>query len=106
MYEELPVTLLGRLAIDARWRGYALGPMLLAKAFEKILAAAQQVASIGVVVDPVNERIAHWYQQMGFLALHTLPGAEEVASEPVPQLPGRLYLPMKGVKQLVEAASG
>ena len=75
-------------------------------AFEKILTAAQQVASIGVVVDPVNDHIARWYQQMGFLALHALPEAPETGANPVHQPTGRLYLPMKGVKQIVDAATG
>jgi len=52
-YHALPVTLLGRLAIDTKFKGQGLGGILLTDALKRSFAVAgESIGSIGVVVDP------------------------------------------------------
>ncbi|NBT56274.1 MAG: N-acetyltransferase [Betaproteobacteria bacterium] len=83
---HLPVTLLGRLAIDQACRGQGLGQFLLLDALYRSLQAAASIAAMAVVVDAKDATAAAFYQRYGFVQLS--------ASE------GRLFLPMKTVAAL------
>ena len=85
-YPNLPVTLLGRLAVEQRCKGKGLGALLLVHALQNSLAAAAQIAAIAVVVDAKDEAAAAFYRRFGFIALQ----AE----------PARLFLPLKTVAKL------
>jgi len=85
-YPHLPVTLLGRLAIDQPCKGQGLGQFLLMDALYKSLQAATAIAAMAVVVDAKDEAATAFYQRYGFLPLSTVEG--------------RLFLPMKAVASL------
>lgn len=85
-YTALPVTLLGRLAIDVKFKGQGLGGILLIDALKRSFSvAAQSLGSIGVVVDPLDEDAVAFYKKFGFILL---PDS------------GKMFLPMADVAQL------
>ncbi|MCC3409193.1 MAG: GNAT family N-acetyltransferase [Microcoleus sp. PH2017_10_PVI_O_A] len=90
-YPALPATLLGRLAVDNNQKGRGFGELLLIDALKKSLDASQQVASLAVIVDALNEKAASFYKKYGFIAFN-----EE---------PMKLYLPMKSIEELLSSLS-
>lgn len=69
-YKSLPVTLLGRLAIDEKFKGQGLGSILLIDALKRSFSVANQsLGSIGVVVDPLDEGALTFYKKFGFILL-------------------------------------
>ena len=63
---EIPAVLLARLALSEGLRGAGLGAVLLADALERVVEATQTVAARLVVVDALHERVAHFYESLGF----------------------------------------
>ncbi len=52
-YDALPVTLLGRLAVDIKFKGQGLGAIILIDALKRSYElASTSLGSLGVVVDP------------------------------------------------------
>jgi len=86
-YPQLPVTLLGRLAVDQSTKGQGLGEHLLLDALQRSLTHADQIAAMAVVVDAKDESAAAFYRHYGFLNLH----AQQ----------SRLFVPMRLVAQLL-----
>lgn len=85
-YEALPVTLLGRLAIDEKFKGQGLGGIILLDALKRSYEiASKSLGSIGVVVNPLDNDAASFYQKFGFVSL---PDS------------GKMYLPMSDIAQL------
>lgn len=85
-YKALPVTLLGRLAVDSKFKGQGLGSILLIDALRRSLSVAtESLGSIGVVVDPLDEDAIAFYKKFGFILL---PNS------------GKMFLPMADVAQL------
>ncbi|MBX3567744.1 MAG: GNAT family N-acetyltransferase [Rhizobiaceae bacterium] len=66
-YPEAPVTLLGRLAVDTRFKGKGLGQALLFDALRRTLEAAP--ASFAMVVDAKDEEAAAFYRKHRFVPL-------------------------------------
>ena len=85
-YPQLPVTLLGRLAVDQSQRGKGLGEFLLMDALHRSLDAAAESAAMAVIVDAKDAAAEAFYQHFGFITLQ--------------QRPTRLFLPMKTVASL------
>jgi len=85
-YPQLPVSLLGRLAVDQAQKGKGLGEFLLMDALHRCLDAAAEIAAMAVIVDAKDEGAAAFYARYGFL--------------PLQQQPARLFLPMKIVAEL------
>jgi len=85
-YGQLPVTLLGRLAVDCRARGLGVGEFLLVDALRRSLEAAQQIAAMAVVVDAKDERAESFYRDFDF--------------PPFQRTPLRLFLPMAQIAKL------
>jgi GNAT superfamily N-acetyltransferase len=85
-YPQLPVTLLGRLAVDQSAKGQGLGEHLLMDALFRSLTHAEQIAAMAVVVDAKDEPAASFYRHFGFLTLQAQPS--------------RLFLPMQLVARL------
>jgi len=75
----VPVALIGRLAVDAEFRGKGLGSILLADACQKVANASTMLAVAGIVVDAKDAASASFYQHFGFM--------------PLPGQPARLLLP-------------
>lgn len=67
---QIPAVLLGRLALSESLRGHRLGAVLVADALERIIDATQTVAARLVVVDALHERVAQFYESLGF---HRIP---------------------------------
>lgn len=67
--DPLPVTLLGRLAVDRAYHGQRHGPSLLQFALKTALHAANSVGSIGVITHPINDSVRAFYARWGFIDL-------------------------------------
>ena len=85
-YPQLPVTLLGRLAVDQGQKGKGLGEFLLMDALHRSLDAADRIAAMAVVVDAKDAAAEAFYKHFDF--------------RPLQQQPTRLFLPMKIVAGL------
>ena len=84
-YQDLPVTLLGRLAVDNKCKGQKLGSLLLLDALRRSYDASSSIGSMAVIVDPIDEEAAGFYTRFGFILL---PDS------------GRMFLPMATIEQL------
>jgi GNAT superfamily N-acetyltransferase len=67
MPEQVPLLLIGRLAVDAQWRGRGLGSALLADVLRRCLAASEIAGVRGVVTHAIDEAAAEFYQRHGFV---------------------------------------
>jgi predicted GNAT family N-acyltransferase len=85
-YPQLPVTLLGRLAVNQSHKGNGLGELLLMDALHRVLAAAVEIAAMAVIVDTKDAAAEAFYKHFGFI--------------PLQAQPARLFLPMKTVASL------
>ncbi len=85
--QGVPVTLLGRLAVDAQHQGKGLGEFLLMDALARSLKGSEDVASMAVVVDAIDDRARAFYEHFELIAL--------------PDQPRRLFLPMHAVAMLL-----
>jgi predicted GNAT family N-acyltransferase len=63
---EIPAVLLARLALATSLRGQGLGEVLVVDALGRIVDATQTVAARLVVVDALHERVAQFYEALGF----------------------------------------
>jgi GNAT superfamily N-acetyltransferase len=63
---EIPAVLLARLALSESLRGQGLGAVLVADALQRVVDATQTVAARVVVVDALHERVARFYEGLGF----------------------------------------
>ena len=87
-YPQLPVTLLGRTAVDQSMKGRGIAQFLLKDALRRSLEAAASIAAMAVVVDARDDAAAAFYRHFSFLPLH--------------EQPRRLFLPMKTVTGLFD----
>jgi GNAT superfamily N-acetyltransferase len=67
MPEEVPLLLIGRLAVDAEWRGRGVGSALLIDALRRCLAASEIAGARGVVAHAVDDAAADFYERHGFV---------------------------------------
>ncbi len=85
-YYDLPVTLLGRLAVDTKFKGQGIGKLLLIDALRRCYETSiSSVASMAIIVDPIDEDATAFYSKYGFI---NLPDS------------GRMFLSMSTVEQL------
>jgi GNAT superfamily N-acetyltransferase len=63
-YPVLPATLLGRLAVDARFTGQGMGGLLLLNAMRRTLHTG--IGSLAIVVDALDGRAATFYERFEF----------------------------------------
>lgn len=68
-YNDLPATLLGRLAVDNNFRGQGFGELMLMDALHRSLDVSTQVGSMAVIVDPIDADAVSFYQKFGFISL-------------------------------------
>ena len=83
---QIPIMLLGRLAVDLQAQGRGIGQMLLMHALHHALYFSAHVGVYAVVVDALNEQAVKFYRQYGF--------------HPLPSHPYRLYLSMREIAKL------
>lgn len=67
MPDEVPLLLIGRLAVGAAWRGRGLGSALLADALRRCLATSEIAYVRGVVAHAIDEEAARFYENHGFV---------------------------------------
>ncbi len=85
-YQALPVTLLGRLANDEKFKGQGLGGILLLDALKRSYQiASRSLGSIAVIVDPLDIEALAFYEKFGFV---NLPDSE------------KMFMPMADIAQL------
>lgn len=84
-YSEIPVMIIGRLAIHSDYQGNNLGRILLIDALKRIIEISALAGSHAVIVDPINDA-QRFYGKFGFIPLKD--------SE-------RMYLPLKTVIDLL-----
>lgn len=66
-YPHFPVILLGRLAVDQKYKGKSYGKLLLIDALKKsVLVSKTQVGSMALIVDPIDEEAENFYMKYGF----------------------------------------
>ncbi|TIS57183.1 MAG: GNAT family N-acetyltransferase [Mesorhizobium sp.] len=83
-YPLIPATLLGRLAVDRRYRGQGHGRYLLADALSRCVRS--EIASFAIIVDAKDEAASRFYQRESFL--------------PFPDQPMRLFRSMADIAEL------
>jgi len=86
-YKAIPATLLGRLAVDKRYHGQALGKLLLIDALKRSSEMSEAIGSFAVVVDPLDPDAERFYKKYGFIKL---PDS------------GKMFLPMRTINQLFQ----
>lgn len=84
-YLNLPTILLGRLAVDEKYKGNDYGELILMDALNRCLEIAENLGILAVVVDPIDSKAGQFYYKYGFILL---PGT------------GKMFLPMKTVEEL------
>ncbi|MBI4904613.1 MAG: GNAT family N-acetyltransferase [Acidobacteria bacterium] len=88
-YPLIPATLLGRLAVSSAHQGQKLGRFLLTDALHRSWRNTTEVASVGVVVDALDERARAFYLHHEFI--------------PLLDHPNRLFLAMATVGRAFKA---
>lgn len=83
-YPDMPVILMGRLALDGRFKGQGLGELLLMDALRR--CARSEIAAMALVVDAKDEEAKRFYQHFDFL--------------PLQSKPMRLFLSMATIKKI------
>lgn len=64
--DPLPATLLGQLAVHKDYQRQGLGDALLLFALKAALRASQDVASLGVIIHPLDDHLRDYYRRRGF----------------------------------------
>jgi GNAT superfamily N-acetyltransferase len=82
-YPQLPVTLIGRLAVHEQLKGQGCGALLLMDALHRSLTHAADIAAMAVVVDAKDDAATAFYRHFSFV--------------PLQRDARRMYLPMKAV---------
>jgi GNAT superfamily N-acetyltransferase len=85
-YPLIPATLLGRLAVDIRYRGKGYGRFLLADALHRCVR--NEIASFAVIVDAKDGAARRFYERESFL--------------PLLDQPMKLYRPTAEIAKLFE----
>lgn len=85
-HDQIPATLIGRLARHLEQRGTGAGDLLLADALQRCLAVSTQAASWTVIVDAKSGAGTSFYKKWGF--------------QPFPSHPLKLFLPMATIEKL------
>ncbi|MBZ5705385.1 MAG: GNAT family N-acetyltransferase [Acidobacteriia bacterium] len=76
-YQNLPVALLARLAVDLRFQGSGLGKELLRHALENVLSLSKQIGCRYLIVDAYPTAVK-WYEKYGFMPIgETSPGGTQ-----------------------------
>lgn len=87
-YTHLPVTLLGRLAVDLKFHGSGPGKMLLIDALKRSYEVSlKSIGSIAVVVSPLDDEAEVFYKKFGFFSLRDSK---------------KMFLPMKTISKLFD----
>jgi len=86
-YPQLPVTLIGRLAVHERLKGQGAGALLLMDALHRSVIHSAEIAAMAVVVDAKDDAAASFYRHFNF--------------QPLQRDARRMVLPMKTVAAIL-----
>jgi GNAT superfamily N-acetyltransferase len=84
-YPSLPAFLLGRLAVDRRYRGQGWGRYLLADALNRCVTS--EIPGFAVIVDAKDDDARRFYERESFLRL--------------PETPHRLFRPLSDIADAI-----
>ena len=87
-YYPIPAALIGRLAVDRRWRGQRLGFALLADAIRRVMRTSKDLAVFAIIVDAKDTHAQTFYERFGFKRL--------------PDSGQRLFCPVDMAEHLIE----
>jgi len=85
-YQDLPTILLGRLAVDKKFKGNGYGELLLLDALNRCVEISESLGTLAVVVDPVDSQAEAFYAKYEFILI---PGT------------GKMFIPIKTIKDLL-----
>ncbi len=68
MPEQIPLLLIGRLAVDRAFQGRGLGTDLLVDAIRRCCAAADLAGARAIIVHAIDDDASAFYRKHGFLA--------------------------------------
>lgn len=88
-YSAYPALLLGRLAVDRRFRGQGHGEYLLLDAMRRAVQLSTQAGAIALVVDAIDDGAVRFYERFEFLRFDDHPLS--------------LYLPIASCRKAIEA---
>jgi GNAT superfamily N-acetyltransferase len=83
---DIPVVLLGRLAVDKTAQGQGLGKQLLIDALRRVAHVSEQIGVRAVEVDAIDDNARQFYRKFGFLSLL--------------RDPQHLFLPMQVIRKM------
>jgi len=83
---DIPVVLIGKLAVDRSLQRHGLGEFLLIDALRRVSYLATKIGIRAVEVVAINEAAITFYQRYGFLTLN--------------DIPRHLFLPMNVIRKL------
>lgn len=66
MPPQIPVLVLGRLAVDRRHHGKGIGPGLLKDAMRRVLSVAENVGARAILVHAIDAEVVSFYTQYNF----------------------------------------
>lgn len=89
--ELVPVTILGRFAVDVAYQRQGIGSTMLLDALKRSHSASLAVGSIAVLLHAKDEAVRDCYMRFGFQPL-------------VPNEPLTLMMPMAPITQLLESS--
>ena len=92
MPEQVPLLLIGRLAVDAAYQGEGVGTALLSDALRRCLAVSDIIGARGVVAQAIDDDALRFYFRCGFLSS---PLGERV-----------VVMPIEAVRALFASSSG
>jgi GNAT superfamily N-acetyltransferase len=78
--KEIPVAIIGRLAVDQTWHGRGLGGDLLGDALKRAVAISNNIGLKAVMVHAFNDRAAQFWEKRGF---QRGPGSEQTYFLPI-----------------------
>jgi GNAT superfamily N-acetyltransferase len=67
MPEQVPLLLIGRLAVDRTFQGFGLGTELLSDALRRCLSVAEIAGVRGVIAHAIDDEAVRFYQRHGFV---------------------------------------
>ncbi len=86
-YSEIPVTLIGRFAVDQSIQGKGNGMLLLMDALQRAYSLTEnKIGSIAVVANPITRDATRFYAKCGFIPLESTL---------------RMLIPMKTIKSVI-----
>jgi len=62
----VPTALFGRLAVNQADQSHGVGKILLVDAIKRTLAVSNEIAIYAMVVNAIDEKAQHFYEQFGF----------------------------------------